>query len=204
VTILACEGFDDPKPAFATQNMIDYANAGGRIFASHYSYVWIYRAQAPFSSAASWNVDQPMADPATASVDTTFPKGRAFGDWLVAAGASDPWGQITIAEGRNDSYAVGAGAQRWIYTDDPNASIQHFTFNTPMGTPAEKQCGKVVYSDFHVSAGATDPLPNQMIYPARCTDGPLTEQEKAIEFMLFDLSSCIQKEDEPTPMPATR
>ncbi len=37
--------------------MINYANAGGRLFATHYSYSWLYNI-APFSGTATWNVAQ--------------------------------------------------------------------------------------------------------------------------------------------------
>jgi len=37
-------------------------------------------------------------------------------------------------------------------------------------------------------------------FPNECTDGPLTPQERVIEFMLFDVASCVQPEDE-TPKP---
>jgi len=80
---------------------------------------------------------------------------------------------------------------------DPNpASFPvHYTFDTPFG--ASQVCGRVVYSDFHVenSSGA-----NGSTFPSECAMGGLTPQEKLLEFMLFDLTSCVSP---PTCKPLT-
>ena len=71
------------------QNVVAYTNAGGRVFATHYSYSWLYR-QPVFDTTANWNnVDQTPrpGDPLTAVIDQTFPKGVAFAQWLVNVGA---------------------------------------------------------------------------------------------------------------------
>jgi hypothetical protein len=56
----------------------------------------------------------------------------------------------------------------------------------------------VVYSDLHVGAASND-KPTLPV-PEDCTPGPLSPQEAALEFMLFDLSSCVTPPSQP-PLP---
>ena len=95
-----------------------------------------------------------------------------------------------------DTYArlkdVNAPSQRWIYS---SATTQTYSFNTPVGADADKQCGRAIYSSFHVTTGAGG------VFPSGCDDQPMTAQEKALEFMLFDLSACVQKDDAPPEPP---
>jgi hypothetical protein len=60
------------------------------------------------------------------------------------------------------------------------------------------------FNDLHVSAGATGDRPGNP-YPSTCQQGDLSKQEKVVEFMLFDLSSCVRNDDErPAPPPPPR
>jgi hypothetical protein len=73
----------------------------------------------------------------------------------------------------------------------------HYTFDTPVGNPPAQQCGRVLFDDFHVenvsnSGGQT--------FPKECATGPMTPQEKLLEFMIFDLGSCVAP---PTCTPKT-
>ncbi len=199
LVLLPCEGQPNLKPASATQNLIDYTSAGGRVFATHYSYVWIYDAQAPFPSTAKWDVNQvPFPpDPLPAFVDTSFPKGKAMADWLRAVKASTSYGQLLIHQPRQDVNSVNAPPSReWVSSLVP-ASSQQFTFDTPIGKPEDQQCGKVVFSDFHVVSEEAIGL----AFPGDCVDGPLTPQEKVLEFMFFDLASCVQNDSLPPKPP---
>jgi hypothetical protein len=197
VVLFGCEGAPLDKAADAQKRMVDYANAGGRMFVTHYGYTWLFNV-APFSGTASWNVAQPPpTDPLTGILDTSFPKGQAFATWISTVGAASAPGQIKVNVPRHDLDAVVPPSQRWIYSANP-ATVQHYTFNTPVGSPADQQCGRVLFSDFHVNDAKSS---QDVVFPAECDDLPMSAQEKVLEFMMFDLASCVQPEDQPTPQP---
>ena len=115
-------------------------------------------------------------------------------------GASTSYGQIPLETIRHDIDAVVSPSQRWIYADPSvvkNAPM-HYTFNTPVGATASAQCGRVLFDDFHVEDAVTTGL----TFPEECAGGPMTPQEKVLEFMLFDLGSCITP-DGPSPPTCT-
>ena len=192
-----------------TRNLIDYTGAGGRLFTTHYGYVWMAYAQQPFPSTANWTPDPAPfqrlpPDPFTVTVNQAFPKGDAFAHWLWDAGASTTFGQLDVAETRHDVSGTDGGTTTWLSAQNPtnNAglSVQHLTFNTPYNPPplpdgdAGTQCGRVVFSDFHVTASALIPSGRNGTFPHDCAGGPMTPQEKALIFMLFDVSSCVQSD----------
>jgi len=199
VILLACEGTQDPdaKPPEALQAMFDYTGEGGRVFASHWHNYWLKAGPAPFPKTATFVDDPDLIDPFTAFIDTSFPKGKAMSEWLVNVGASTTAGEIAIHAGQHTVDAVSqAVAQSWIYGKSPQ-SVQYFTFNTPISAPVEKQCGRVVFSDIHVSSGD---FPGSS-FPNGCQTSGLSPQEKALLFMLFDLSSCIIDDGDPPMVP---
>lgn len=199
VVLLACENgpIAGTKPAAALQAMFDYASKGGRIFASHYHNYWLQQGPTPFPNTAIWDEQPDLTNPFTADIDSSFPKGAALKDWLVNVGASAmPGGKLEIKEGQNAVRGVNPTiSRRWIYGTSPQ-SVQYLTFNTPIGVPEDQQCGRVVLSDIHVSSGDMVNKP----FPSGCTTTDLSAQEKALLFMLFDLSACVQPDDQP-PIP---
>ncbi|HVR60300.1 MAG TPA: carboxypeptidase regulatory-like domain-containing protein [Polyangia bacterium] len=195
----SCEGTERPvnKSIAARQALLDYLNAGGRVFASHWHNYWLEFGAPPLPTTAVFN-HQGALDMITSTIDTSFPKGNALADWLLNVGGSTVRGQLPIAGAKHTVDAVNPMvSQRWIYLDLP-VSVQYFTSNTPIGVPAIQQCGRVVFSDIHVSSGVGDQSGPGFPFPMGCLTQDLSPQEKALEFMLFDLSSCIMP-DKPIP-----
>jgi hypothetical protein len=213
MVILSCEGseFVEDKPKAALKAMFDYASAGGRVFASHWHNTWLRLGPEPFPETATWDEESDPDDGLPVMVDTTFPKGLALRDWLVNVGASGVPGQIEINDPQHWVDSVNEEiATRWLFNEatpdfEAPAGVKYFTFNTPIGAPEEEQCGRFVYTDIHVAASDVAGAP----FPSGCEgrDGTLhelTAQEKALLFMLFDLSACITPDDEPPPVPVPR
>jgi hypothetical protein len=197
IVLLACEGgqYESTKGGGSMQAMVDYTSKGGRVFASHWHNVWLENGPGDFPNTADF-VDESDLGDFTALIDTSFPKGQALSDWLVYVGASQKAGEIDIVDTQHTVDAVNDQiSTRWIYGENPT-SVQYFTFNTPIGVPAENQCGRVVFSDIHVSSG--DDI--GVDFPDGCKTKDLSAQEKALLFMLFDLSACVQTDDSP-PVP---
>jgi hypothetical protein len=244
VVLLSCEGHEttggNPGAPMtpATQTfLMDYANAGGRVFASHYHYAWFNTG--PFATGASavatWTpggqtIDDTQSFPG--DVDTTlpsgatFPEGAALQQWLGLVGALTA-NQLPIWFARQNVQALMAPpSTEWIHLDKsvtaaPNAT-QYFSVDTPVGASPSGVCGRVVYSDLHVSGGpgtnaagvaADYPMAGgggrrggaaqTNIVPTQCAMHPLTPQEEALEFMLFDLSSCLVPIGQTTVPPPT-
>ena len=134
-----------------------------------------------------------------AKLDTSFPRGRAFARWMTRVGALDSEADrsIQVLDPRFDVTGLVPPTQRWIYTEDP-PSIQEFTFNAPLDAPVDKQCGRVAFSDFHVTGASC--TPDGLEFPRECENAGavMSQQERVLEFMLFDLASCIQDYGPPT------
>jgi hypothetical protein len=219
VILLPCEGaeFDKSRANGMTLNpnprdlLVQYVNMGGRVFSTHYSYDWLTYNSSPFNKLATptgnnglWPVGQKDDYNSTivSQLVTSFPKGMDFAKWLIAAGAASAMNTLNIAEGRSDVIGVDTTlAQPWATYDftpiGGKPAVMHFTFNTPLDAPKDAMgvpayCGRVVFSDFHVTAGAV--TMGETIFPAACKMDPMTDQEKALAFMLFDLSSCVQQD----------
>ncbi|MEO6572897.1 MAG: carboxypeptidase regulatory-like domain-containing protein [Polyangiaceae bacterium] len=206
LVILSCEGDENlqTKPAAARSAMEAYTNMGGRIFGSHYHYVWFQYGSANFQGTAQWEGDGTADDSGGPyKVDTSFPKGLAFADWLVAVGASTTPGQVGLNDTKADVGTVNVPSQRWI-TDSSLSSTKYLSFNTPVGAAPSAQCGKAVFGDMHigVSSGGSASVVDDS-FPAGCSSS-LSPQEKALAFLFFDLSSCIQPEGAPPVPPAPK
>jgi hypothetical protein len=206
ILLLSCEG--DETTSMNQQALFDYAAAGGRVFASHFHYAWFNSGPFGSQNLASWSPGTNDMGDIGGQIVTTFPKGMALAQWLGNVGALDKSGELHITQAKHnaDVKAAQIASQPWITSDakaSPSGATQYFTFNTPVGAMPAAQCGRVVFSDLHVGAASGDYGGLDMTVPTGCGTGDLSPQEKALEFMLFDLSSCVTPDSSPPPPPPT-
>ncbi len=196
ITMLSCEGSERTGDKAAHYDKMQaYLDAGGRVFASHYHYVWFRYGSAPLPTAATWSPAPGTSGPY--QIDTDFPKGNAFADWLQNVGATTTRGTIPLSAVR-DSIANSnpAVSRRWIRSESPETA-KYFSFNTPVGQPVDQQCGRAVFTDVHVSGNGT----SSGTFPNFCNANPLNANEKALIFLFFDLSSCVGDDTKPPAPP---
>jgi hypothetical protein len=205
------------KPPAALQAVHDYAGLGGRVFLSHWHNIWVggeqvtqahptathtlpdWESIATFDFNA-WQPDLMKTPPdpniQATLVDESASKGRPFATWLLNVGASTVRGQLAVVDPRYTLTSVNGGkAERWVYTDPARplkagvTGVQDMLFTTPQDQPPVNRCGKVVFSDMHVSADSSSKSGTP--YPGGCSTEPLTPQEKALAFIFFDIASCV-------------
>ena len=239
VVLLSCEGHETTggnpgvamTPAFQGY-LQTYANAGGRVFASHFHYAWFSSGvfDTGANKLATWttggqqindNVSFPSDIDTTLASGAAFPEGAALEQWLGLVGALTT-NQLPIWFARHNVKAlVQPPSTEWIHLDQtvtqaPGAS-QYFSVDTPIGSGPSGVCGRIVFSDLHVSGGPGTNEPNVApdypdaggggggkqggLVPDGCASHPLTPQEDALEFMLFDLSSCLVPAGQPATTP---
>jgi hypothetical protein len=183
VVILPCNGVpvtsaagQYPDDDTYADNVSAYANAGGRLFTTHYGLTWLampsgisggtpaLTARAtnpatgrpnPFFGVATWNIDasHPSAT-VTGDIDTTLPgpqpfvKGQAFSSWMTGVGASSTPGQLPINVARQDANGVNAPATEWIHDDAAPHEPFFFSFDTPLVAAGDAGAGTCGRVDF--------------------------------------------------------
>ncbi len=209
IVILSCEGgqYPETKSQAAMDAVKGYADFGGRVFMSHWHNIWIEGStegggnQAPAvwsgpNGVATWNNSSTTFNTPPDRIDEqSNPKGESFATWMLNVGGS-PAGMrdvipIEDGTGKQTCTAVdGNKAERWVYWPSGNTEYpQMFQFTTPQEAQPNDRCGKVVFSDMHVSgdSGSSSGTP----FPNDCSNSALTPQEKALAFMFFDIASCV-------------
>ncbi len=195
-TLLSCECDEHNENKTNMQALHDYLGAGGRVLATHYHYTWfLHGPQADFKGIAAWLPNGGGAGGPSYTIEQGFPKGHAYAQWLMNVNASTTLGLVPLTGVASDLTTVSMPAsQAWIDVDANNVKL--FSFNTPLGVQPKNQCGRAVYTDLHVAGAGGETFPSGCM-PA--PGAPLTAQQKALEFMLLDLTSCIQS-DATTPV----
>jgi hypothetical protein len=206
--MLSCEGHETDN--MNQQVLFDYATAGGRIFASHFHYAWLNSGPFGAASLATWTPGNQCVGELDTNIVTTlangqpFQKGQAMQDWLANVGALKA-GKLPVAYACHnaDVGAANSLAQPWIVSGTTESQAQYFSVNTPLNAAPEKLCGEVVYSDLHVGASAKDYASNMITptTPSGCATQKLSSEEAVLEFMIFDLASCVLPSSQPPTAP---
>ncbi len=220
IALFSCECGEETRPTAALQALHDWLNEGGKVFASHYHYTWFRDSpQADFKAVATW-LGSSIAGTGggTGDINATFPKGLVFDQWLgnvgaLASAGSPPATPATISlqfVASSVSTVNTATTQQWIY--DPATSpndTKYLSFDTPIGgippaadagpeSTTKNYCGKAVFTDLH-TGGNLFATANPV--PSGCKKAPLSNQQKALEFLFFDLSACVTDDSQPSPPP---
>ena len=212
IVILSCEGAQDAntKPQQSLDHLKAYADLGGRVFLSHWHNIWLEGntqdtrdKNLPITEKpAVWPGIATFSDagnPANGTLfddridETNNPKGPAFASWMMNVGGSTMRDHVLLQTdtGRDTCSSVDSTkAEQWVYwPKDAQTNLpQMFQFTTPNEGTQDARCGKVVFSDMHVSGGPD----LSKAYPLSCgAANALSAQEKALAFMFFDISSCV-------------
>jgi hypothetical protein len=217
ILLFACSGTDDAtREGITAQQKADlktYLDGGGRAFLEHYHDTWLRGGnedptleeelmyqKTPFPAMATWlppgDFDYQAGHPGASApytVDVTFPKGKDFADWLSFVGASpNGLGKIELYDVKHPAMSTLPPSQGWI---SDATGVPYFSFNTPIEAAPAAQCGRLVHTGIHVGVEKLTDDKNAP-FPSGCASNPMTAQEKALEFLLFDLSSCVMTTDE--------
>ena len=184
------------------QALHDWLDEGGKVFATHFHYTWFQNGPADFQGVANWKgYSLGTGTCNNCAIDTTFQGGRDFDAWLKDAGALSGTG-INLTGVADSVGTVAAGTtNRWIY--DPNSTdTKYLSFNTPIGgLPADggRREGVLRQGRLHGPPRRRRTLRRRAGLLQEAT--ALSAQEKALEYLFFDLSACVRDESTPTPIP---
>jgi hypothetical protein len=192
----------------AKQAMHDWLDIGGKVLATHFHYTWFQNGPPDFQGVANWlgaSVGSGTCD--NCMIDVSFPRGQYLDNWLKNVGALTGT-EITLDNVADSVSSVNPPTSRWIYGGSGGNSgpsdTKYLSFETPIGGIAvpdagtestAQYCGKAAFSDLHVGG-----MPSGAV-PASCKLTDLSAQEKALEFLFFDLSSCEQDATIPLGLP---
>ncbi len=198
----------------------EYVNRGGRLFASHLSFSWLhgngfeeYDEADPIATglAEAATFDESLiSNPDQATGAVSFGREQessridSFATWMEEEGVAEPEDyEFVIAEPRPQVEEVGEHVEEFVYcTDDLcEDDAQQFSFDTPYGAPQDDACGRLAYSAFHVLPPSNNFA--DAFFPDDCPGADLSDQEKVLLYMLFDLQACVGDPLPPVCEPAS-
>jgi len=153
LVMFGCQGGTDDTNVQYNPNLITYTSDSGRIFATHYGYIYL-EGNGAFDAVADWTGSNGYQSPNTTDVYPStinnsggFPQGEILADWLNYIGALSsftPTPTVGLENVRVNTSAVNPPAVSWAnlipaaqsgvakanYAGTPS---MQFTFDTPIG-----------------------------------------------------------------------
>jgi|HubBroStandDraft_4_1064222.scaffolds.fasta_scaffold44124_2 hypothetical protein len=208
-----CSANGQTKSPSSVLALHDWLDEGGSVFATHSQATWFKNGPADFQGIANWTDGPASGATGPFAVALTTPKGMTFQQWLANVGAVDAQGRVLLdpADVSTSVTTVGPLTTDWI--DDTSTAaegggplsgdVKALSFATPADAGLAP-CGKVYFTDIHAGGGQAleDPdadAPAPAAVPGACDGGPMTAEEKALEFLLFNNSICIGGTSKPPP-----
>ncbi len=222
--IMGCDGTNHKYRDAADRNrVLNYVNAGGRVFLSHWSYDWLWNdyrifhssrcdagqwirgaqgmqsySTVPLSSTCDWaggDYGPTSWNRGTidAFVETGFERGQVFSEWLGHVQASEPGGRVRIQEPRAHCGAEISPGLRWVYSERPTHARDSVQQLT-FNTPVGASEDEICGRVAYSAFHVTTGESRNEYFPRHC-QGAMTSQEKVLLFMLFDLAACLYDDE---------
>ena len=206
--IFPCRGATAGRGSIERGAIGQFVDRGGRFFTTHYGYTWMEGS--PFSQTAAWTPTSQFASIDSVETITTFPKGAIYGQWLSQVARIS--GRVQLVDPRYNVGSVKGSTIAWLGLPGRRTELDtqwtaQLTFTTPFDGGVG--CGRVAFSDFHVSTNALQvpiipqctnppcpPPPPRPPFPENCLSAPFTDQEKVLVYLLFDLGTCAKNDRE--------
>jgi hypothetical protein len=208
-----CGEHDETKPAASLQAMHDWLDEGGRVLAIHSQTTWFKNGPADFQSIANWTSGPASGAAGPFVVNTSSAQGAFFETWLANIGGAGANGVVTLdpADVSTSVTTVGPGAIPWI-NDSATAAdgggadsgnVKAFSTQVPIGSAnaesgaASTFCGAIHVSDIHPGGGRavedanSDGAGVPAAVPGACRVRSLSAGEMALEYLLFNQSTCV-------------
>lgn len=213
VLLLPCPGEDDTTLETSgsnityAENVAGFTNAGGRIFATHFSSD-LLNSVSSISGAANWVTSGGLTpDTAEATVNSTSSDSKTMGQWLYDLNAGTEY-QVAVSAlrisqtGTNsptvDWATITGGNWRYSSTTIANPVVE-FSYYTPVtASSTSDQYGRVFFTDYHVNDGGSDG-----VYPSECDSTmdktyAMTAEEEMLEYSLFQLMNFAIPQFQPS------
>jgi hypothetical protein len=192
-------------------NIEQYVLSGGRLYVTDWSYDYIEQIGAfspiiDFAPGASGPAPEDMNaaaigdDGITTEATVLRPE---MAEWLRAVEARSGDEIISEANRVHIEHFLVSWVMQFMVAQMDNVTVwltgqvsgTGLAGDLPLTTTFDyMQCGRVLYSSYHTVGRDIFGFPGEGGFPSYCPSGPLSPQERVLEYLIFHIADCIQIE----------